>query len=105
MVIHAHCHVKSLLKPEFMQRLAARLPGRDAILLDSGCCGMAGAFGMMEANYDLSLKVAAPLLQLIKQQPFGTTVVVSGASCRHQVQDLALVRTCHMAEAIANALT
>ncbi len=104
MVIHAHCHVKSLMPVDFMQQLAARLPGREATLLDSGCCGMAGAFGMMEAKYDLSVKVAEPLLQLVKQQPFGTTVVVSGSSCRHQVRDLALVRTCHMAEAIANAL-
>jgi Fe-S oxidoreductase len=28
-----------------------------------GCCGMAGAFGALELKYDLSLKVAAPLVQ------------------------------------------
>jgi Fe-S oxidoreductase len=65
---------------------------------------MAGAFGMMESKYALSLKIAEPLIQQIKQQPYGTTVVVSGASCRHQVRDLATVRTCHMAEALADAL-
>src|SRR5438045_7440920 len=43
--IHAHCHAKSLVKTGFMARLAARLPGRTAALLDTGCCGMAGAFG------------------------------------------------------------
>ena len=104
MVIHAHCHVKSLMNPDFMQQLGARLPGRHATLLDSGCCGMAGSFGMMESKYDLSLKVAEPLLQLVKQQPYGTTVVVSGTSCRHQVNDLATVRTRHMAEVLADAL-
>jgi Fe-S oxidoreductase len=104
MVIHAHCHVKSLMAPEFMQQLAARLPGRQATLLDTGCCGMAGAFGLMESKYELSLKVAAPLIQQIRAQPYGTAVVVSGTSCRHQVQDLATVHTCHMAEVLADAL-
>src|SRR4029453_8376593 len=44
--IHAHCHVKSLLHPGFMVRLAERLPGRKETLLNTGCCGMAGACGM-----------------------------------------------------------
>jgi len=59
---------------------------------------------MMEAKYELSLKVAAPLIEKIKQQPYGTTTVVSGTSCRHQVQHLATVRTRHMAEVLADAL-
>ena len=104
LVIQAHCHVKSRANSGFMQQLAARLPGRQALLLDSGCCGMAGAFGMTESKYDLSVKVAAPLLQTIQQQPYGTTVIASGASCRHQLRDLAMVHTCHMAEALADAL-
>ena len=41
-VIHAHCHAKSLLDPVFMVRLAQRLPGRNVTLLETGCCGMAG---------------------------------------------------------------
>ena len=103
-VIHAHCHAKALTDAAGMQRLAAHLPGRSAELLDTGCCGMAGAFGMMESKYELSVKIAAPLIEKIRQQPYGTTVVVSGTSCRHQVQHLANVRTRHMAEVIAEAL-
>jgi Fe-S oxidoreductase len=103
-VIHAHCHAKALTDPKAMQRLAAGLPGRTAELLDTGCCGMAGAFGMLESKYDLSVKVAQPLLDQIQRQPYGTTVVVSGTSCRHQVQHLARVKTRHMAELLAEAL-
>jgi FAD/FMN-containing dehydrogenase/Fe-S oxidoreductase len=102
--IHGHCHAKALTNPAAMQRLAARLPGRTATLLDTGCCGMAGSFGMLADKYELSLKIAEPLLQQIKQQPYGTTTVVSGTSCRHQVQHLATVKTRHMAEVIADAL-
>jgi Fe-S oxidoreductase len=101
--IHAHCHAKSLLNPAFMARLAERLPGRKATLLDTGCCGMAGAFGMLESKYELSLKVAADLLNKIdKQHP--DVVVASGTSCRHQIVDLTNARPKHMAELIAEAI-
>jgi len=103
-VIHAHCHAKALTDPKAMQRLAAALPGRSVSLLDTGCCGMAGSFGMMESKYELSLKIAEPLIHQLTHQPYGTTTVVSGTSCRHQVQHLASVRTKHMAEVIADAL-
>ncbi len=102
--IHAHCHAKALSEPAAMARLAARLPGRDVTLLDTGCCGMAGAFGMLKSKYELSLKVAEPMIRQITRQPYGTTTVVSGTSCRHQVQHLATVRTRHMAEVLADAL-
>jgi Fe-S oxidoreductase len=104
LVIHAHCHAKSLLNPALMQRLAARLPGRKAALLDTGCCGMAGSFGLLESKYELSLKIAEPLIAQLNHQPFGTTAIVSGTSCRHQVQHLATLRSRHMAEVIADAL-
>lgn len=103
-VIHAHCHAKALTDAKAMQRLAACLPGRTAALLDTGCCGMAGSFGMMAAKYELSVKIAGPLIDKLTHQPYGTTAVVSGTSCRHQVQHLATVRTKHMAEVIAEAL-
>ena len=73
-------------------------------MLDTGCCGMAGAFGMMASKYELSLKIAEPLMAQVKQQPYGTTIVLSGTSCRHQVQHLATVHTQHMAEVLAEAL-
>src|SRR5438045_314891 len=59
--IHAHCHAKSILDPAFMARLVEKLPGREATVLETGCCGMAGAFGMMEAERELSLHVGAPV--------------------------------------------
>jgi Fe-S oxidoreductase len=102
--IHAHCHAKSLVKTGFMARLAARLPGRTAVLLDTGCCGMAGAFGALESKYELSVKVAAPLVQQVNAQPSGSDIVASGTSCRHQLEHLTPVRPKHMAELLAEAL-
>jgi Fe-S oxidoreductase len=103
-VIHAHCHVKSLKNPGFMKKLAERLPNRNVTLLDTGCCGMAGAFGALESKYELSLKIAEPLIRQVRGQPFGTVVVASGTSCRWQIQHLAPIRVRHMAEVLADAL-
>jgi len=104
LAIHVHCHAKSLANVGYMQRLAERLPQRTVELLDTGCCGMAGAFGMMESKYELSVKVAEPLVEKINAQPFGTVAVASGTSCRHQIQHLTQVWTRHMAEVMADAL-
>jgi len=103
-IIHAHCHAKALMSPAFMKRLASRLDGRKVTLLDTGCCGMAGAFGATSSKYELSLKVAEPLAQQVRSQPYGTVVVASGTSCRHQIEHLAPVRARHMAEILAEAL-
>jgi len=103
-VVHVHCHAKALGVADPMHRLAERLPERTVEFLDSGCCGMAGAFGMLESKYDLSVKVAEPLINIVKHQPFGTTFVTSGASCRSQVSHLATVKSRHLAEVLADAL-
>jgi Fe-S oxidoreductase len=102
--IHPHCHAKSILNPAFMATLAERLPGRKAAMLDTACCGMAGAFGVLAEKYDLSLQVAQRLLDQIDNRPPGTEVIASGTSCRHQIIDLTNVRPKHMAELLAGAL-
>jgi FAD/FMN-containing dehydrogenase/Fe-S oxidoreductase len=102
--IHPHCHAKSLMNPAFMARLVERLPGRKVQLLDTGCCGMAGAFGALAEKYELSLQVAADLLGKIDNQPAGTEIIASGTSCRHQIVDLTNARPKHIAELIAEAI-
>jgi len=102
--IHAHCHAKSILDPAFMARLVEKLPGRKAKVLETGCCGMAGAFGMMEAKRELSLQVAAPMLQKIRAEGPNVMVIASGTSCRHQISELSEAQPMHMAELLAEAI-
>ena len=104
MMIHVHCHAKSLANSDYMYQLATRLPQREVTMLEAGCCGMAGAFGMLESKYKLSVKVAGPLIQVIRSQPFGTIFVASGTSCRQQIKHLTPVRLQHMAEVMAESL-
>src|SRR5262252_1468085 len=103
-LIHPHCHAKSIMNPAFMGILAERLPGRKATVLDTACCGMAGAFGALSEKYDLSVQVAQRLLDQIANQPPATEIIASGTSCRHQITDLTSLRPKHMAELLAAAI-
>jgi len=102
--IHPHCHAKSIMNPAFMRRLAERLPGRKATVLDTACCGMAGAFGALAEKYDLSVQVAQDLIDKLDKQSRETQIIASGTSCRHQISDLTNIRPKHMAEVLAKAL-
>jgi Fe-S oxidoreductase len=102
--IHPHCHAKSILNPAFMKRLVERLPGHHAAVLDTACCGMAGALGALAEKYDLSIQVAQDLIDKLENQSRETQIIASGTSCRHQISDLTNIRPKHMAEVLAEAL-
>jgi len=74
-------------------------------VLETGCCGMAGGFGMLASKFELSMKIGESLAEQLKALSFNTTVVASGTSCRHQIAHLANVRLRHMAELLAESLT
>jgi FAD/FMN-containing dehydrogenase/Fe-S oxidoreductase len=103
--IHAHCHAKALTNPAYLHRLMTRLPDCKVSFLRTGCCGMAGGFGMLDSKYELSLEVAKPLVEKINGLPYGTLVVAAGASCRQQIAHLTRVRARHIVEVLAEALT
>jgi len=54
-VVHGHCHHKAIMKMTAEQALLPKL-GLDFQVLDSGCCGMAGAFGFEKDHYTVSIK-------------------------------------------------
>lgn len=102
--IHGHCHAKALTGQAAMAKVAKAIPGNAVTLLNTGCCGMAGAFGSMDAKYALSLAVAAPLIEQVNALEEGTLLVASGTSCRHQIGHLAEKTPLHMAELLASYL-
>ncbi|OHB80272.1 MAG: hypothetical protein A2W31_16050 [Planctomycetes bacterium RBG_16_64_10] len=102
--MHDHCHSKALTDVQALPQLAARIPGTSFEVLEVACCGMAGAFGMLESKYELSLAIARPLVAQVAALPPGTQVVASGTSCRHQIAHLTDARPLHMAELVAGAL-
>ena len=103
--LHGHCHAKALSDARRAIQLCDRMSGGTSIQwLETGCCGMAGAFGMMRDHRDLSMQVAAPLVAAIEELPADTTVIASGTSCRHQIADQTDRKPVHLAEFLARHL-
>jgi FAD/FMN-containing dehydrogenase/Fe-S oxidoreductase len=98
-LLHGHCHQKAmgLLAPSM--RLLARIPGATVVDLDAGCCGMAGSFGYLRENFDVSRAIGERrLLPAARALTPGAVIVASGVSCRHQVEDFTGARAVHPAE-------
>ena len=105
-LIQGHCHQGALAAPslEAERRLLTRL-GYDAVLLDSGCCGMAGAFGLERDHVKVSRRIAElGLLPRLASRP-EALVVADGFSCREQVRQLAGRPALHVAEVVHRAMT
>ncbi len=97
-LLHGHCHQKALLGIESSAGLLRRLAGDRLVVLDSGCCGMAGSFGYAPQHFDLSAAIGEMVLfPAIRAEP-DALVVAPGTSCRHQVLDFTGRRAVHPIE-------
>src|SRR5207237_5449709 len=60
-LVHGHCHHKAIMKMDAEEKTLKKL-GVHYEMPDSGCCGMAGAFGFEDKHYDLSMKCGERVL-------------------------------------------
>jgi FAD/FMN-containing dehydrogenase/Fe-S oxidoreductase len=97
-LLHGHCHQKSMgLLPAAMNLLAS-IPGARIIDADAGCCGMAGSFGYSKDHYDVSRAIGErKLFPQVRSKDASTVVVAAGTSCRHQLRDFTGERAIHPA--------
>ncbi len=103
LVVQPHCHQHAVLGFDADRRLLERT-GADVTEL-TGCCGLAGNFGMELGHYDISVAVAeAALLPALRSAPDGAILVADGFSCRTQAAHLAAVRGRHLAELLSGDL-
>lgn len=105
-VVHTHCHQKSLWGSETTMGVFEKIcPGR-AELIDAGCCGMAGAFGYMESKFELSNTIGEQrLMPAIRGREDGAWVVACGTSCRHQILDATGVQAIHPIVAVERLMS
>lgn len=103
--IHTHCHQKSLVGSSYMTEVLRKIPGTNVQEIDSGCCGMGGAFGYEKEHYDLSMKIAQKsLLPAIGEVHDNTLLVVNGFSCRGQFDHVLETPVHHFIEILAQSL-
>jgi Fe-S oxidoreductase len=104
-LLHGHCHQKSMGLLDASKSLLAKIPGATIVDLDAGCCGMAGSFGYTREHYDVSVAIAnRKLLPAVKTMQPGDVLAAPGTSCRHQVADLSGVVAQHPAVLVRGLL-
>jgi Fe-S oxidoreductase len=104
-LFHGHCHQKALVGTRPSLQALQLVPGLQVKEVDSGCCGMAGAFGYETEHYDLSLAIGErQLFQEVRAQAPQAEVVVAGVSCRQQIEHGTGRHPKHLVEVLAQAL-
>lgn len=97
--IHAHCHAKALEKAGFLVDLFSKT-GYETELLQTGCCGMAGAFGYRHG--DLSFRIGElSVFPKVRASEGEGLICAHGFSCRHQIADATHIKTLHPAQILA----
>jgi FAD/FMN-containing dehydrogenase/Fe-S oxidoreductase len=99
-VLHEHCHQHATGGADPDQQLLEAM-GAEVERLDSGCCGMAGAWGYEQAHYDVSMACGERvLLPKVREAPGDTLLVTAGFSCRSQIEQATPRRALHLAQVI-----
>ncbi|MBI2312962.1 MAG: FAD-binding oxidoreductase [Betaproteobacteria bacterium] len=103
-LVHGHCHQKASLGMEPELRLLREM-GLQVSAPDTGCCGMAGAFGFRPEHYPLSQKIGETVLfPALRALPDDALIVTNGFSCREQIEQALGRKTLHVAEVLQLAL-
>ena len=81
------------------------VPDLDVQVIESSCCGMAGAFGYEAEHHAISLQMAElSLLPAVRAADPDALIIANGTSCRHQIRDGTGRQAVHAACVLAHAL-
>src|SRR5690625_2013101 len=104
-LLHGHCHQKAFDAFTPLQALLERIPELEVQVIESSCCGMAGAFGYQAETQATSRAMAeADLLPALRQAGEEALVVADGTSCRQQIAFGSGHRALHAARVLQRAL-
>lgn len=102
---HAHCHQKSLSDVQSTFTMLSIPENYRVRMINSGCCGMAGAFGYEKEHYEISMAIGEQrLFKAIRKAEARTIIAANGNSCRHQISDGTGVRAFHPVSVLKRAL-
>lgn len=96
-LVQPHCHQHAVMGFTSDRELLERSGAVSTVL--SGCCGLAGNFGMETGHYNMSVAVAEnSLLPALRARSDSSLVLADGFSCRTQSEQLAGVAPVHLAQ-------
>jgi FAD/FMN-containing dehydrogenase/Fe-S oxidoreductase len=103
--LHGHCQQKAIATTQSTISMLSIPENYEVREIPSGCCGMAGSFGMEKEHYALSMQIGElKLLKQVRGLPETTLICASGTSCRQQIKDGAGRKAQHPAEILSEAL-
>ncbi len=104
-LVHGHCHQKAFGAFTPVQKALRLIPDLEVGVIESSCCGMAGAFGYGVETHDASIAMAElSLLPAVRSSDADTLIVADGTSCRHQIADGTDRQAQHVARILAMSL-
>ncbi|MDH5512428.1 MAG: FAD-binding oxidoreductase, partial [Gammaproteobacteria bacterium] len=104
-LLHGHCHQKAFGVMTAVEEVLRLVPGLEVQTVESGCCGMAGAFGYEAGHYDVSMRMGElSLLPAVRAAEPETLVIANGTSCRQQIRDGTQREAMHVARVLEQAL-
>jgi FAD/FMN-containing dehydrogenase/Fe-S oxidoreductase len=104
-LLHGHCHQRSMGLVPAAKTLLSRIPGVTVTDAEAGCCGMAGSFGYGRDHYEVSKAIGERrLFPAVRARGDGAVVVAAGTSCRHQIHDFTGVDAMHPAVLLRSLL-
>ncbi|MBZ4334763.1 FAD-binding and (Fe-S)-binding domain-containing protein [Corallococcus sp. AS-1-12] len=103
-LVQAHCHHQAVMKFHDEKQWLDRT-GLDWEKPDSGCCGMAGAFGYERDKYGVSQACGERvILPRVRAAPRDTLLIADGFSCREQIRQATGRQPLHLAQVLRKAL-
>jgi FAD/FMN-containing dehydrogenase/Fe-S oxidoreductase len=103
-LVQGHCHHKAVMRMRHEKSMMGKMGMRYEVL-ESGCCGMAGAFGYEADKYRVSMECGERvLLPRVREASRETQLVADGFSCREQIEQATGRKTFHLAEVVRAAL-
>ena len=105
-LLHGHCHQKAFDVMSSVQQVLALIPDLELETIESGCCGMAGAFGYDAKHYEISMKMGElNLLPAVRAADADCLIIADGTSCRNQIRDGTGREAMHVARVLEMALS
>lgn len=104
-LLHGHCHQKAHAVMGSVEKVLSLIPNLSVEMIETSCCGMAGAFGYQTETYDVSKAMAElALAPAVRDASDDVLIVADGTSCRHQIADFGGREALHVARILEMAI-
>jgi Fe-S oxidoreductase len=103
-LVHGHCHQKAVGAMKSMRKVLKLIPDHSFNIIDAGCCGMAGSFGLEQEHSEVSMAMAKLALWPALDEEPHARVIANGFSCRQQIKQNSQRASMHIAQLLRDAL-